>query len=359
MDKVMRTDLPLVHPDLTIKMVMKVIDRCGLNIALVVDSEGGFLGTISDGDIRRAILSNVSLETDAGKILELKRNTIHSKSVTATVDCSNDEILELMRKNSIRQIPILDVGGRVVDLVCWEDLLPKKDLDVQAVVMAGGFGARLQPLTDKIPKPMLPVGDSPILKRILNGLHKARINKAVITTHYMKEKIHDYFGDGSGMGMQLQYLYEDQPLGTAGALKNLDKVDSTLLVMNGDILTDINFNAMWNFHRECGADFTIGVKQYHHNVPYGVIECDGPRVQNLVEKPQFTYYINAGIYLLEPFALSLIPEGVRFDMTDLVELLLKKNYKVFSFPIVEYWLDIGTKPDYETAQERFNKGNIE
>jgi NDP-sugar pyrophosphorylase family protein len=220
-----------------------------------------------------------------------------------------------------------------------------------AVIMAGGFGTRLRPLTDHVPKPMLPVGDRPLLARTLERLHEAGIQSVSIATHYLAEAIVEYFGDGEALGLQLHYVAEDQPLGTAGALRNVDAGDGPLLVLNGDILTGLDFREMLAFHRARGADATVAVRRYEVPVPYGVVECDDGVVNGLKEKPVLPLLINAGIYLLEPSVRAYLPPEDRFDMPQLLQRLLQDHRHVVSFPVLEYWIDIGQPPDYQLAQE--------
>jgi NDP-sugar pyrophosphorylase family protein len=218
--------------------------------------------------------------------------------------------------------------------------------------MAGGKGSRLHPLTAEMPKPMLQVGDRPLLEIIIERLRDAGIRNVKVTTHHHRQKITDHFGDGRGFGVELSYVEEDQPLGTAGGLGLMEPPTETTLVMNGDILTDVDVRAMLRYHREHEADLTVGVRQYELKVPYGVVECDGPVVKGLSEKPVLGLFVNAGIYLLEPAVFRLIPIGERFDMTDLMQRVLADGRPMVSFPIREDWLDIGQLADYEQARLR-------
>jgi NDP-sugar pyrophosphorylase family protein len=202
----------------------------------------------------------------------------------------------------------------------------------------------------------LPVGDRPLLQLTIEQLREAGVRRVNIATHYLSEKINSYFGDGREFGIELKYVTEEHPLGTAGALGLIPISDEPLLVINGDILTKVDFRAMLSFHRENKADLTVAVSQYDLQVPYGVIECEGPRVHNVREKPLLRFLINAGIYLLEPSVHRFIPNSQRFDMTDLIQRLIKEGCLVVSFPIVEYWLDIGKHADYQQAQEDMKNG---
>ena len=348
----------LVTPESSIREVIVCINRNAKGIALVVDKERHLIGTVTDGDIRRAILSEINLEEPVTQLLARKTSSPYPKPVTAPVGTEQAALLQLMRDRSVRHIPLLDDAGRVVDLVTLDELLPDQVLPVQAVIMAGGFGKRLRPFTEETPKPMLSVGGRPLMERIIGQLRTAGIKQINITTHYKPEKIVGYFGDGSRFGVKLNYVNEDQPLGTAGALGLMEKPDNPLLVINGDILTQMNFHAMLAYHQEHKADLTVAVRKYDLRVPYGVIENDGPFVQKLVEKPSFSLFVNAGIYLLEPSVYHYVPKGQRFDMTDLIQRLLQEKRPVASFPIVEYWLDIGQPADYDQAQEDIENGRF-
>ena len=348
----------LVTPKSSIREVMACIDRNAKGIALVVDERRHLIDTVTDGDIRRAILAGMDLEKPVSELLARKAGSPYAKPVTAPVGTEQATLLQLMRERSVRHIPLLDDVGRVVDLVTLDELLPDQVLPVQAVIMAGGFGKRLRPFTEETPKPMLSVGGRPLMERIIGQLREAGIKQINVTTHYKPETIVSYFGDGNKFGVKLNYVNEDQPLGTAGALGLMEKPDNPLLVINGDILTQMNFRAMLAYHQEHKADLTVAVRKYDLRVPYGVIDNDGPFVRKLVEKPSLSLFVNAGIYLLEPSVYHYVPKGQHFDMTDLIQRLLQEKRPVASFPIVEYWLDIGQPADYDQAQEDIQNGSF-
>jgi dTDP-glucose pyrophosphorylase/CBS domain-containing protein len=344
--------------DRTIHDCLVALNQTAKGILLVVDDDQRLLGTVTDGDIRRAILARVNFESPASELLSRKASSPYPKPVTAPVGTERTALLQLMRKRSVRHVPLLDSAGRVVDLVTLDELLPDQVLPVQAVIMAGGFGKRLRPFTAETPKPMLLVGGRPLMERIVEQLREAGIKQINITTHYKPEKIVDHFGDGSSFGVKLNYVTEARPLGTAGALGLMEKPDKPLLVINGDILTQMNFRAMLTYHQEHKADLTVAVRKYELKVPYGVIENDGVFVQELVEKPSHSFFVNAGIYLLEPSVYHYVPKGQHFDMTHLIQRLLEEKRPVASFPIVEYWLDIGQPADYDQAQEDIQNGSF-
>ena len=223
-------------------------------------------------------------------------------------------------------------------------------------MMAGGFGTRLRPLTEDLPKPMLPLGSRPLLELIVEQLRDAGIRRLNVATHYKGEVISEHFKDGQDFGVDIRYVKENQPLGTVGALSLLEESDEPLLVINGDILTRVDFRAMHNFHREHGADLTIAVRQYDMRVPYGVVDTDGVAVRGISEKPVLKQFINAGIYLLSPTVKRMIPNGEPYDIPDLIQLLLKEGRTVVSFPVREYWLDIGEAGQYDQAQSDIANG---
>jgi NDP-sugar pyrophosphorylase family protein len=224
--------------------------------------------------------------------------------------------------------------------------------------MAGGFGTRLRPLTEDVPKPMLPIGNRPLMEVMINQLRKAGIHRINVTTHYMPEKIIEHFGDGSAFGVELNYVNEERPLGTAGGVSLIDAPSTPLLVMNGDLLTDINFQEMYAYHQEQSAALTVAVRKYEFTVPYGVVESEDGFVTRLVEKPSLGFFVNAGIYLLEPEAFARIPKQQHINMTEIIDLLVVEGKRVASFPIHEYWLDIGQHADYQKAQEDMKRGKV-
>ena len=240
------------------------------------------------------------------------------------------------------------------------ELTRRRALGVPAVVMAGGFGTRLQPLTDDVPKPLLPVGDKPILERIVEGLCGHGIFDIWLATHYHAEQIRAHFGDGRRWGGHIRYVHEETPLGTAGALALLpERFTTPFLVMYGDLLTRLNYRTLYRFHQDVGAVMTVCVKRYDVRVPYGVVEAENGLVQNLSEKPVNCFWINAGIYVLAPQLLDYVPQNQLYNITQLVQRLVAEGQKVASFPIREYWLDIGQMPDYRRAQEDVMNGRLD
>ncbi|HEY9087656.1 MAG TPA: nucleotidyltransferase family protein [Anaerolineaceae bacterium] len=344
----------IIPASLSIAAAMEAMDRAGFGILLICGAERRLEGVLTDGDIRKAILRGDALDQPCGDIAS-------RSPIIATDPVSPAEALDLMdnsRSYFVNQLPVLNAGGQVVDLVLRSDLIKVDHIPMSAVVMAGGEGTRLRPLTDSLPKPMLPVGDRPLLEIIIQRLRAAGIQNVNVTTHYKSEKIADYFGDGQKYGVDIRYINEETPLGTAGGLSLIETPKEPLLVINGDILTRVDFRAMLSFHRQHDAALTIGVRAYNFQVPYGVIECDGPDVRGVREKPVYSFFVNAGVYLLEPEAHQMIPAGQHFDMTDLMAVLLAQGKRVVSFPIVEYWQDIGQHTDYEQVQRDVQDGRV-
>jgi NDP-sugar pyrophosphorylase family protein len=263
-----------------------------------------------------------------------------------------------MGEYTLRHIPLVDETGRVVDVALLNELVKESKLPLTAVVMAGGYGTRLRPITKGLPKPMLPIGDRPLLELTVHQLREAGIRSVNVATHYKRDVIASHFGDGRSFGVEIRYVEEDQPLGTAGALSLLKTSDDPFLVINGDVLTQVDFHAMLDFHREHKADMTVAVRQHETRLPHGVVEIDGTTITRISEKPVLRHFMNAGIYLLNPEMCRLVPSGQRYDMTDLISRLIAEGYRVVSFPIREYWLDIGQVEDYEKALSDFENRAI-
>ena len=330
------------------------MDENKTGIVLVVGADGKLRGTVTDGDIRRAMMASFDLNAPLSALMVRKSGTPYAHPITALQTDSSAVFLRLLDDHNVLHLPILDSDGRVVGLVT-RDEFETQDPRLEAVVMAGGAGTRLQPLTNDTPKPMLPVGDRPLLEIIVERLRDSGVHKVYLTTHHNEGKIRSHFGNGDAFGVEIIYINEDQPLGTAGALALMPPPSSTMLVINGDILTGLDVRRILAFHREQHADLTVAVRQYDIQVPYGVVDCDGASVRKLTEKPVVNFHVNAGIYLLEPTVYRFIPEGQAFDMTDLIQRLLEAGCPVCSFPIREYWLDIGQHSDYEKAQEHMRE----
>ena len=352
----MRLEDALIKLDWPIKRVMEQIERNGQAIALAIDPEGKPLATVTDGDIRRAILSGVDLDLPVQALIDQRPVDQGASPIIAQEGVSDAALLRLMSDASIRHVPVVDSSGRVTDIALLSELIKGYDLPVTAVVMAGGRGSRLHPLTEDTPKPMLEVGGRPLLESIIKHLHDAGVRRINVTTHYKKEAIESHFGDGRDFGVEIQYVEEDQPLGTAGSLGLLEASDKPLLVINGDILTKVDFQAMTRFHQKHEADMTVAVRPQEIRLPYGVVETNGALITSISEKPVIRHFMNAGIYLLNPQVCSFVPPGQKYDMTDLIQRLLTEGMRVASFPVHEYWLDIGQLEDYQRAQAEIEQG---
>lgn len=347
-----------VGQESSIQSAIECMDRVRLGIVMVVGEDRKLIGTITDGDIRRALLAHTDLGSPVSLLLARKGGTLYSRPITAFVHADRATHLRLLKQHNILHLPLVDEEGRLAGLVSLDDFVPERTPSVQAVVMAGGAGRRMRPLTDETPKPMLPVGSRPLMEIIIQQLKDVGIKRLHVTTHHNSQKITEHFKDGRDFGVELTYVNEERPLGTAGALGLMEASKDTLLVINGDILTQVDFRAMLTFHREHRADLSVAVRQYDIHVPFGVVECQGAVVHRLTEKPSLSFFINAGIYLLEPCVHDFIPNGERFDMTDLIQRLLTEGRNVVSFPIREYWLDIGLPDDYEQAQNDMKQGKL-
>jgi len=346
-----------VGPGATVREVIERIERNNHGVALVVDAEGRLLHTVTDGDLRRAFGQGLALDAPIVDVLERVKAPAYRRAVTAAPGASAEEIAALCERHSVRHIPLVEPSGRVVDLAFRSDLADPHT-PVQAVIMAGGRGDRMRPLTNEVPKPMLQVGGKPLLEYLVQQVRDYGIRKVNITTNYKPEAIRRHFGDGAAFGLDVDYVSEDEPLGTAGALHLLKERRETLLVINGDILTNMNFRAMLEHHRDQRADLTIGVTRHEVEVPFGVVHTDGDRVSGVAEKPVYRYLVNAGIYVLGPEILPMVPERSRIDMTEVIELALARGARVVPFVIMEYWRDVGRIEDIETAERDVHSGRF-
>jgi len=343
----------LIRPTQSIVEAMRIIDRSALQIALVVDEQAKLLGVVTDGDIRRGILKGVQLDQPVTKIMA-------GNFTSAQETSSKEEIIALMKGKALNQLPVLDKNGQVVDLKVLVDLINVPKTNNEVVLMAGGLGNRLKPLTNDCPKPMLTLNDKPILEIILENLVQQGFNKFYISVNYKAEMIEKHFGDGKKWDVKISYLKEKKTMGTAGALGLLPACPrEPLIVMNADLLTKINFRQLLDFHGAHNAMATMCVRDYRFQVPFGVVNIDQYRLRSIDEKPTHHFFVNAGIYVLSPDTLNFIPNNKSYDMTELFQELIKSNLEAIAFPVREYWLDIGRFDDYEKAnaeyQELFDK----
>ena len=343
--------------DATLYDVVKAIEASRKRIAVVTDGSGKLLGTLTDGDVRRCLLAGGTLGTLAIKAM-------NNKPITAPKDCPDGYLLDLMKRGNVMSVPIVDEAGRFVRLVHLTDLDGGKTRLLKsgfaaAVIMAGGEGTRLRPLTNEIPKPMIEVGGIPLLERQVCRVAKAKIPICYISVNYLSHVIEDHFGNGSSFGIHIEYLREKDKMGTAGALSYIpNPMTGTTLVMNGDILTTSDFENLYSYHVQHKAKITIAAVEYRVQIPYGVLIREGQYVSKLEEKPSQRFLCNAGIYALEPNVLACIPASF-FNMTDLIRCCLQAGDPVSVFPIHEYWSDIGTPDDLERARNTFSKQYME
>jgi len=329
----------------TLEKAISLLESEALRIVLVSDDEGRLLGTVTDGDVRRALIHHHAMS-------DLLKDVMFKEPTVAFINDDKEVILAMMKCEDLLQIPIIDQDRKIVGLETIQHLLTQDRLDNPIFLMAGGFGTRLQPLTNNIPKPLLTVGTRPILETILNQFIEMGFHNFYISTHYKAEMVRNHFGTGNKWGVNIQYIHEEQPLGTAGALGLLPENVSSLpmIVMNGDILTKVNFEQLLFFHERSGGMATMCVRDYDFQVPYGVVQSEKHRIKSIVEKPVHKFFVNAGIYVLEQQLVRNIEFNSYTDMPDLLENEIKKDTLVNMFPIHEYWMDIGRMDDLEVAR---------
>jgi dTDP-glucose pyrophosphorylase len=339
----------LIKPQDTILTALAAIDRAAMQIVLVVDSERRLLGVVTDGDIRKHILRGGSLDLPIAPLA-------NTRPVVAKSAEPRGELLARMRDRTIHQLPLVDEELRVVGLVTLDDLIAARAQPNLVILMAGGVGSRLRPLTSDTPKPMLKVGERPILETIVLQFKDYGFRRFVIAMHYLGEQIADYFGDGSRFGTEITYLRETEPLGTAGALSLLgDRPTEPFFVMNGDLLTKLNFSSLMAFHQASGAPVTMCVREHALTIPYGVTEICGDRLERVVEKPTIRHLVNAGIYACNPEVIDLVPRDRASTMIDVVQLLIAQGTRPSVFPIHEYWVDVGQYGDFVRAGVEYDK----
>ena len=332
-----------ITPDKSLFECMRILDREGAGIVLVVDEAFRLIGTASDGDIRRALLKGYGLETPLGP--HIKRDCF---SVSPAM--SRNEVLDIMQARSIKQIPVVDENKKVMGLHMIHELLGRVKRPNWGVIMVGGKGKRLRPLTEEIPKPMIKVAGRPILERLVLHLVSYGIQRIFLAVNYMADVIEDYFGDGSRYGCTVLYLRESKPMGSSGALSLLPKtLEHPLVLINGDLVVDVNLSAMLDYHSQNEFYATIGVYPYSHEVPYGCINEKDGRVKSINEKPIVRKLVNAGVYVLSPEAVASVPHETFFPITNLVEKALEKKLPCGAFTIEKEWIDIGRPQELKKA----------
>jgi len=337
-----------IHKDSSIKQALNVITDSGSRIAIIVSKNGKFLGTITDGDIRRGFLKGLNLSSQVSSIFCKKPIVSHNKVISKS-------LIKKALSKKIYQIPIVSSDGRLTDLHIIDNFFEAKKKSNLVIIMAGGEGARLMPMTKNTPKPMLKVGNKPILETILEKFKECGFINFIFCLNYKSKIIKDYFGDGTAHGVKISYIHEKNKMGTAGALSLIKKKPlEPFFVINGDILTNLNFDKMLDFHIENASKATMCVNEYNIELPYGEIKLKGEKIISIKEKPKHNFYVNTGIYILDPISMNFIPKGY-FDMPSLFTKFIENKSKVISFPLGEYWLDIGRHGDFKKANDDYHK----
>ena len=343
-----------IAPQATLRQALEAITKNVRQAVLVTEADGSLVGLVTDGDIRRALLRGIPLE---GAVADIMNPT----PVTASPGLDRAAVAELMLARRIRHLPIVDAGRRLVDVLFLEDQIALQPLPAPAVIMAGGEGRRLQPLTELTPKPLLAVGGKPLIEFMIERLRRSGIFEITVALHHKAEMIRERLGNGGQLGVRIDYALEPKPLGTMGALPLVrDRLRRPFFVVNADILTRCDFRAMWEFHRsQEDAGMTVGVSTHHVHIPYGEFTLHEERVIRVEEKPRKEFPINAGIYLLDPSVIDLIPAGEAFDATDMIRALLNQSRVVAAYLIREYWLDVGRVHDLELASRDVAEGLLD
>ena len=337
----------LVSSSMTLRQTIEAITNSALQIALVVDDNNKLIGTVTDGDIRKAILAGKDLNITAAEAMR-------KSPITSSASTPRTVIIKLMREKRIHQMPIVNESGQIVDVLTVDDMLGAQEKTNAVVIMAGGLGTRLHPLTQETPKPMLNVGGKPILETIIQSFLDQGYVNFFVSLNFKAEVISDYFGDGSKLGASITYLHETTRLGTAGGLSLLpSEVNYPIIVMNGDLLTRISVDALLDFHQRENAVATMVVREDHYQVPYGVVEVDGTQIIDVKEKPTQRHLVNAGIYVLSEQSLANIPKGTYYDMPTHFTKLAADGHRTTAFPLHEYWVDIGRLDELERAQREW------
>lgn len=343
----------LVLPRASVRDALETITKNSRQAVFVVDDDGRLAGLVTDGDIRRAILRGVGLDDRVTAVM-------NPRPVSVPLGTGRAAALAMMQRRTIRHLPVVDERGRLVDVILLDDALRPATLPNAAVLMAGGEGSRLRPLTDATPKPLLSVGGKPLLEILVERLRDAGVRDFWMSVGYKSEMIEERFGDGGALGVRIRYVREQEPLGTAGSLRLLDRMAADpFFLVNGDILTKCDFRAMLAFHERERADVTVGTVPYSVDVPYGILDVSGARLAAVTEKPRLDFSVNAGIYVVQPAVIDLIPDGRRFDVPDVLRLLLETGRPVATYPIREYWLDVGRHDDFHRAERDVAEGLLD
>jgi dTDP-glucose pyrophosphorylase len=342
------TDITVLST-ITIKEALKIIDESSKQILLVVDETGKLVGTLNDGDIRRGLLKGAELANTID-------NIYFKNPAVANINDTKESIIRLATGKKIHQIPVVDTDGRPIGLETLDRLISKQTKTTPVVLMAGGLGTRLGELTKATPKPMLHVGNKPILETIIENFAQYGYTNFIISVNYLYKVIEEYFGDGSRFGVSITYIHENKRMGTAGALSLMkEHLKEPFFVMNSDLITNVNFEHFHNFHLSQKTIATMGVRNYEFQVPYGVVNLNNGEIVSISEKPVYNYFVSGGIYMLSPEILKFIPDNEFFDMPTLFEQMIENKNTLVSFPIHDYWLDVGRVNDYEQANSEYSK----
>jgi len=323
--------------------VVKNLNENAIQVVLVVNESGQMEGTICDGDIRRALLKGLDMSS-------LIDSVIQYNAFVVIPDMDREQVRQLMIANKIQQVPIVDEKHQVVGLYLWDEISSPTIRHNLMVIMAGGMGTRLRPETENLPKPLLRVANKPMLEHIIERAKLEGFTRFIIAVHYLGHMIEEYFGNGEALEVEIDYLREDSPLGTAGALSLLSPIpDEPFVVTNGDVITDIHYGEMIDFHNRYSASATMAVRVHEWKHPFGVVQIKGVNIVGFEEKPVARSYINAGVYVLDPKALNVLTTNSHCDMPTLIERLKVNKQKTIAYPMHEPWLDIGKPDDLEQA----------
>jgi len=343
----------LAKPSFSLKAALKQIDKSGLQVLVVVDEEDRILGIVTDGDMRRAIIKDLDFRTPIQDIMTKNPIVISYKS-------SKEESLQLMKKYEIRHIPVVDEKNKIIDIFLWKDFLKNGEVscpikNIPVIIMAGGKGKRLDPFTKILPKPLIPIEEKPVIEVIMDNFKKYGFNKFIIALNYKAEMIKMYFAENPN-NYQIEYIQEKDFLGTIGALSLIkDKLVDTSIVSNCDVVIDANYDDLLNYHKQNNNQITILGVSRNINIPYGILNMKNADFKEIIEKPDYHFIVNSGVYVLEPEVVDLIPTNQPTDMPELLVLAKKKGFKIQVYPVNCSWFDIGEWGEYKKAIEYMDK----
>lgn len=339
----------IMSPNSKIGEVVKNLQENSIKIVLIANKSGVLKGTICDGDIRRALLKGLVMNSPIDAVIQ-------TNSFTVPPDMDREQVSQLMIAKKIQQIPIVDENHHIVGLYLWDEISVSQARSNIMVIMAGGMGVRLRPETDNMPKPLVRIGSKPMLEHIIDRAKLEGFKKFIISVHYLGHMIEEYFGNGEAFGVEIKYISEDIPLGTAGALSLITDLPSEpFVVTNGDIITDIKYGEIIDFHLRYSAIATMAVKSHEWRHPFGVVKIDGLDIIGFEEKPVARTNINAGVYVLDPDALKILKHNERADMPNLFQNLKLNGYRTIAYPMHEPWLDVGRPDDLVQATKENKK----